>query len=652
MEKNSSKQKQKVFLFPSLLFYLFLPSFFFNMLSPEIFILDKEQTERLLTRLEDWRSGICPNGKLAKEPCFVLGERPCISIHPDQPKLLKQQSITSEIITEYDWADSLINCGAITHLDDEEMMQTMSEFFMLFHSRTDSLSNCNTLHSLQLRKHASFKVDNILRPTKLLQLKLDQLLQESDKVLQWNQLIELWNTFGYLWPRKIVLGHKTHLTQKYTFVNVIDSMNEYYFNLGLLKDKYHSLPKDPPFNLDQFLSIGTIISRLELAPLHEFLDKETKNAIHAVINDRFIKIPAYSPIKMYNKFTDTYLCWGPHTHQSQKNPVLEGERTDYLVRAISTDASELSKSPEIQYLWRFTWTPTAVNQLDAINTSNIKNADTFDPIEHRSQIIRGYDKVYIYPACKSQSSAKAKRTVVAANTSTINPTVAQSSKSHSWKIKDRMSEESNLIDTHKMVLMCSPYRNDKMMMYNPDILKLRGLRLLSNDLNQSDNEVLPWTIEYPKNNLKYMTDAQTNVKFNFHEHVRRKKPLVNGDVVQIQQIGLLAAFNPTTKSIMSDPPQQLQNISQTNQDQTEKSLRTTKRITRKPSIRPESKKNALCVDEEFTRGRYTENTYWTIELANDFDRKRHWSNFYRWPPSNSDRKYGYPNDYHPMLSQG
>jgi hypothetical protein len=619
------------------------------MLSPEIFTLDKEQTDGLLTRLENWRSGICPSGKLAKEPCFVLGQRPCISIHPDQPQLLKQQSIVSEIITEYDWADNLISCGAITHLDDEEMMQTMSDFFMIFHYRTDALNNRNTLHSLQLRKHASFKVDNILRPTKLLQLKLDQLLQETEEDSQWNQLVELWNTFGYLCPRKIVLGYKTHLTQTYTFVNVMDSMNGFYFNRGLLRDKYHSIPKDQPFNLDQFLSSSAIISRLELTPLHEFLDNETKNTIQAIINAKFIKIPAYVPIKMYNKFTNTYLCWGPLGHQSQKNPAIEGERTDYLVRAISADTMELSRSPEIQYLWRFTWTPTAVDQLDAINTASTKNADIFDPTEHRSRIIRGYDKVYIYPACKSPSPAKNKRTITTStSTSTITPSISQPNKSQAWQINDRMFDEPNLVDTHKMVLTCSPYHSDKMVC-NPDILKLRGLRLLSNNPKQLTNEVLTWTIEYPKNNLKYMTDAQINIKINFHEHVRRKKPLVNGDDVQIQQVGLLAAFNPVTKQ-----KQQLETLSQANQrqEELEKSLRTTKRIAHKPSIRSENKKNALCVDEEFTRGRYTENTYWTIELPNGFDMKRHSSNFYRWPPNNSDRKYGYPNDYHPILSQG
>lgn len=623
------------------------------MLSPEIFMLGDEQTKRLLHRLEGWRSGVCPNGKLAKESCFVLSEQPCVSIHPDQPQLLKQKMITSEIITEYDWAENLIDCGAITYLDDEETMQTMFDFFMIFHSRTDALNNCNTLHSLQLRKHASFKMDKIRRPTKLLQTKLSQLLQSSDKDVQWSQLTEIWDTFGYLWPRKIVLGYRTHLREKYTFMNVIDSMNGCYYNLSLLKNKYPAILNDSVFNLDEFLVTGAIISRLELTPLHAFLDNETKHAVQAIINAKFINITPYIPIKIYNRFTNTYLCWGPRGQHTQRKPALEGERTDYLVRAISSDVSELNKSPEIQYLWRIAWTPTATNQLDAVNTSNIKEMDTFDPNEHRSRTIRGYDKVYIYPACKSLPPAKTKREMSKATAFTVNSTPAQT---QPWKINDRMSEKSDLVDTHKMMLTCSPYRNDSMT-YNPDILKLRGLRLLSNDPTQPVNEDMTWTIEYPKNNLKYMTDAQINVKLNFHEHVRRRKPLVNGDVVQLQQVGLLTAFNAITKSTVSDPrplqqQQQTQGPSQANQDQLEKSLRTAKRIARKPSIRSDNKKNALCVDEEFTQGRYTENTYWTIKLPNEFDRKRHTNNFYRWPPSNSDRKYGYPNDYRPMLSQG
>lgn len=593
------------------------------MLSSDIHVLSGDQTNQLLYRLNDWRSGICPDGKLANQPCFVLNQKPCIYIHPDQP-LPAQQMLTTELITEWDWAENLIECGAITHLNDDLTMKTMSEFFKIFHASTDMLNNQNTLHSIQLRKHASVKVDNIERPTRALQLKLQQVLSEPDATIQWIQLIDLWDTFGYFWPRKLVLGYKRHYKQAYKFTNPADSMHAFYKNLGLIKDKHYSTPKMPAFNLDQFLKDGSVISRLELTPLHEFLDTESQQAINSIIDAKFIRIPVYHPIKIYNISTHSYLCWGPGA-ANQPDPIFPGEKLDYLVRAISADSTELNKSPETQYLWRLTWSPTATNGSNAI-----------DPVEHRSHTIKGSDQVYIYPACKSKSPAKYKSNFG-----------GHDDKAHAWQINDRMTQEPDFVDTHKMVLTCRPYRHDSRSS-DRDFSKLRGLRLLSNDSTQFMNEKIDWTIQYPGNGLKYMTDVHANIKLNFHEHIRRIKPVLDGDIIQLQQIGLLTAFSQMAKNISNNPE-----YDSSMQEAQPQSLRTTKKIvSRKPSTKSKNKKNVLCVDEDITNNRFQENTHWKIQLATSFDKKRHSSNFYRWPAKNNDQQYGYPNDYHPMLSQG
>lgn len=598
--------------------------------------LDNDRTNELLGKLDEWRLAICPDGALSTQPCFVLNQRPSITIHPDQSFLSpQQQPITTELITEREWSDNLVECGAMTHLNDDILMKTLSEFYMIFHS-SDKVINRNTLHSLKLLKHASFKVDNILRPTRIFQSKLEQLASIPDLNAKWEHLLDIWNTFGYLWPRKIVLGYKTHMKQSYKFVDDVDSMNGYYYTLNKLSEKFHQQgDKDEPFDLEAFLEKGTIIARVDIAPVHDFLPADMRNAINEIIHAKFIQIPVYYPIKIYNISTDSYLCWDPYGN-SQQDPSFDGENHDYLVRAVSADPTALKRSPESQYIWRFTWTPT---------TSTTQPNDMPYTLEHRSQTVRGCNKVYIYPACKSASPK---------NKKSASPKLSQP-----WHINDRITDTENLIDTHKMVLSCRPYQYEAKSTH-PEFSKLRVLRLLSTNSPQYINEKIDWTIEYPNNGLKYMTDAQANIKLNFHEHVRRMKPLLSGDIIQLQQIGLLTAFTPVEK--LANSPQQKNteansqqrpNHLQQQQPSSTQSLRTTKKmITRKPTTNSKNKKNVLCVDEDITVERWRDNTLWRIELATKEDIDRHSSNFIRWQQQvNGENAYDYPKEYNELFSK-
>ncbi|KAG2194293.1 hypothetical protein INT47_000436 [Mucor saturninus] len=602
------------------------------MLPIDIQELEFESTKKLLLRLDEWRNGICPNGALAKEACFVLDNRPTISIHPDQSSIT-QQVVTTELITERDWSDNLVDCGAISHLNDDILMKTMSDFFMIFHA-SDKVNNCNTLHSLQLRKHASFKVDNILRPTSQLQTRIQELLKDETSNLnsKWEELLDIWNKYGYLWPRKIVLGYKIHLKESYKFKDGHDSTNGYYHHINILRERfYRANPKKDhqPFDLEHFLQHATIVSRLDMAPIHEFFDLKSRNAIAEIIHLKFVQIPVYCPIKIFNVYTNSYLCWDPYSNARQ-DPSFDGDHQDYLVRALSAEPLDLSRAPESQYIWRMTWRPTGNAQKH--------HDDTFDPEEHRPQTVRGCSKVYIYPACKS-----------------IAPKQTSSVSKHpqaSWHIHDRMEDAPDMNETHKMVLSCRPYRHETNVQQS-EYSKLRPLRLLSNDSLHYPNEKIDWTIEYPDNGLKYMTDAQANIKLNFHEHVRRLKPLLIGDMIQLQQIGLLTAFNPIVRLAGAlSPSQQRPNPLERQQPDSSQSLRTARRVVaRKPSLKSKCKKNVLCVDEDFTVDSWKENTFWKIELATKADMNRHSNNFIRWPQSNVDHKYGYPKDYHPLLTQ-
>ncbi|KAI8098125.1 uncharacterized protein B0P05DRAFT_520512 [Gilbertella persicaria] len=501
-------------------------------------VLNDDQIYQLLHRLNSWRHGICPNGKLSDQNCFVLNQKPCITIHPEP-----NSPITTELITEWDWADNLVNCGALTHLSDDSMMNTFSDFYLMFHAAKDTHNNVNTLHLLQLRKHASFKVDQISRPTRALQTHLDQLKKTQDPQDQWHNLMTLWHTFGYLWPRKLILGYKTHLKQTYKFTNQTDSMNGFYFNLNLLKEEWHALNPQTEFDLQHFMDTAEIVSRMDLVPMHAFLMPEWTELIQGIMTQRHIRVSIYQPIKFYNIATQSYLCWDVRKHQ------------DFLVRAIAS--AEIDQSPETQYLWRCLWTPN-------MNLSH----------ETDCQHLSGFDQIYIYPACRSNR-----------------PDRQETSSTEPWQIQDRTH---TWVDTHTMPLSCRPY--SKQLEPHRDFSKLRGLQLVS---SPESEQRLDWTIEYPNNQLKYMTEIQVNLKLNFHEHIRRRKPLMYGDTIQLQQIGLLTAFLPVMK----------------------------------PNVKSSNKRSVLCVDEDITAERWTENTYWTIELADKADMKRHALNYCPWPPN-------------------
>lgn len=575
--------------------------------SPEIHSLSRAQTELLLDRLNGWRSGICPDGKLAKIACFVLGQMPNIVVHPDH-----QHLFTSEIITEYEWMENLLHCGAITNLDDGIMMKTLANFYTIFHEKADRTNGSNTVNLIQLRKHASFKVDLIFRPTRTLQQELDELLKKREFLEQWNHLIKIWNTFGYLWPRRIFIGYRRHIKQSYSFRDDVEGMHAYYHHSSIAKGKLQSAPDIPPFDLDQLLNECTIVSRSDLAPLHEFLDPKTRQIIKNVINKMFVRIPVYESIKIYNVSTHSYLCWDPKK-RPQPDKIFKGETLDYIVRSVSADSADLKQSPESQYLWRFTWYP---------------GAESTEPLQRYSKYVCGGDRVYIYPACKTRSPSSASQ-----------PTDT----THHWPIHDKI-EAPDYVDTHKMVLSCCPHRYET---EPPSLSKLKGLRLLSSQSPYYANEKIDWTLEHPNSRLKYMTEAAMNLKLNIHEYLRRIRPILTDSTVHLQQIGLLTAFAPdaTSPPSTSSPPHEYA------EDPSVQSLRTTKKIML--PLKSKSTKNiVLCVDEDITTRRFAQNSLWRIEIPTPSDKQRHTSNYIDWPQFNNDQRFGYPMNYHTLLSQG
>ncbi|KAG1054148.1 hypothetical protein G6F43_003816 [Rhizopus delemar] len=491
--------------------------------------LNPSDTQELLERLKDWRKGICPNGTLANQACFVLETMPKITLIYSN----NDDYITTEIVSEASWTDNLIESGAVTTMNDDSLIQSLSDLYMLFHSNNKSTTiTRHTLHSIQIDKHAVFNVDKILRPTETLQSRIDDIFNQSDRDTQWSLLLSLWIEFGYFWPRKIMLGYKQHLSKSYTFNNNSESTNNFYHASNFLKDQHKTKERNKPFSLYRFFSDCMIVTRLDLTPLHEFFDEPYKSMIRGMIQSRFVHIIAYQPIKIFNIATKSYLCW----YTAPKQKYTEKDHR-FVVRSIA--ANQLSDIESKQYLWKLTWSPLTEEYTSA-------------------SILSGFSKVYIQPACKF-------------------PSVDQPS--------------SPSAETHTMTLSCRPAKYDEMTPQQLHFSRIKALRLLSSDLSQLGKS--SWSLEYPNNKLKYVTDYQLDIKLNINEHIRRIKPLLENDDIQLQQVGLLTAFYPLEKSLQTEMANEQQFKKQNNS---------------------KSKNNVLCIDEDIIQESYTKNTIWKIQL--------------------------------------
>ncbi|CEP10057.1 hypothetical protein [Parasitella parasitica] len=569
-------------------------------------LLDSDTTDRILQRLTDWRRAICPNGTLAPEPCFVLSDKPCIYIHPDNAPP-SQQAMTTEFVTEWDWADNLIINGAIAHMNDMPVMRAVSDFFSIFHASTDMFNNQNTLHSIQLWKHASFRVGDVARPTEDLQLRLDQVLSEPDPAVQWTKLLDLWNTYGYFWPRKLELGYKRHVKQAYAFASPSDSLNAFYLGCDKIREQYYKMPQMPEFDLEQFLAFGTIVSRVDIAPLHEFLEEKTCQAITDIINARFTRIPVYHPIKIYNVVTNSYLCWGS---ASQSGPLLPGEQPGFVVRAISADTVDSDQPLENQYLWRLAWSHSAVRG------PKPKHLD-IDLDKLKPRTVRGLHQVYIYPAYPTKTLAKPRSHLA-----------RDGDGAEAWEASDSRTEAPDVAETDVMPLACQQeYR-----VPNKHYSRLRGLQLLPSDPAQHLDDRIDWKIQYPYDRLRYTTKIQADIRLNFNEHIRRIKPVLENDTIRLQQLGLLTAFRQSAKTPSADDLSM-----QDSQLQSPASSISTGR--------PTVLKNVLCVDEDITSRRFQESTHWKIRLATANDTVKHSNYFYRSPETTAtEQQPNYPSE--------
>lgn len=168
--------------------------------------LDIELTKDILERIPDWKKGITPSGELAKENCFIQKSIPTII------PLTKDHS-TAYLVTHSSWTQQLVKNGVLWDHNNDSTLQSLSMAQFLFYPNQHSthplqLAN-KQFHMLDYETCAWFPINHILRPTIQFQRAIiDALIPYSNndyhQVLK--NLNQVFNTFGFLWPQKIILG--------------------------------------------------------------------------------------------------------------------------------------------------------------------------------------------------------------------------------------------------------------------------------------------------------------------------------------------------------------------------------------------------------------------------------------------------------------
>ncbi|KAI8875408.1 hypothetical protein K501DRAFT_310729 [Backusella circina FSU 941] len=367
------------------------------------FTLESHETEELLGRLAEWRLGICSNGTLASEACFVLDRMPSIVIIPKSTKPL-----TTFINTTSKWTFNLVQIGVISNNSDDALLQTLADSYMIFKSLFQNRAGSfNTAHAIRLEEYSTISIDNILRPTDGMKKSIEGVLSESNEEVRWSRLMGFWDNFGYYWPRKLILGFREHCSKPYACKDQTTNTNTYQSTHLVLKEKMNRIqPRKDPYDLHDFIKNAVIAARQDLTPLHELFDANHREQIKEMIQQRFTQIPVGHHLKIYNSANDCYLAWSPR-HSEDKY----GD--NFAIRPLTRD--NLTAKSDKQYLWQLEWTTTVIEQ-------QINIAD------HTSPTVRGGSCVYIHPSCRT----KLRRQNITDSSSTVE------------------------VDTHKMMLVCQP----------------------------------------------------------------------------------------------------------------------------------------------------------------------------------------------------
>ncbi|KAI8137405.1 hypothetical protein BJV82DRAFT_340538 [Fennellomyces sp. T-0311] len=418
--------------------------------------IDQELNAKILAQIY-WRHGILPFGDIANDPGFIL-------------------------VTQSDWTAKLVTSGVIWNLYDDSTLRALSNCQLIFH-RPERLEE-KTLHLLHFDTVAWFRVREVRRPTGKLQKALDDALQHwpNNKLQAWQELCEVWKKFGFLWPQKIMLGHRRHVKCVYNVTT--DRSQHRYLQAHANDEASVQMSRELANRHAEGHQAWDIIKRSDLCPLHDFLLKEQRDIIVELIALFVHRIPMHYPIKLRSLCTSGYLCWRQHAEK--------GNKTSATTRLATLPVHSMRASRS-SYLWRLEWT--------ALNSSRQQRVE----VHYEPSYVRCSSQVYLYPVAEMHRSPSA---------------VTQ-------------LNQMALTRVGMPTIVSPPHKSQQ------KAEKFRGLELV--DVADDYTAQHQWTFEMQGLGLEQDDDFSTDMGRNVDIEIGRRKPVVHGDIIALRQVHYLCS---------------------------------------------------------------------------------------------------------------
>ncbi|KAI8076360.1 uncharacterized protein BX664DRAFT_344466 [Halteromyces radiatus] len=407
---------------------------------------------------------------------------------------LTHDQSTSLMVTHSNWTHRLVDQGVLWDPSNDSTIHNLSLAQLLFYPQQHTQNPLHfvkkSLHLILFETRAFLPVNNILRLT----LKFQQAIEEalipypSDFRQTLKNLILVFDTYGFLWPQKLILGHRIHVKKSYKVYTPDDRL----MYLRVAKDDVLvKLAKERELKLHERQThteeslTWTIIKRNDICPIYEFLDDPWKQQIQHVIHECLYRIPIHAPIKLRNYSTNAYLSW----------------RLNDDEQVLSLAALPMDKLMSSQYLWRFTLTRSA--------TSPPSFAALPDLVaSYQSQFLRCGSDVFLSPACDTLLS----------------------------------SNQSNNKCTHTSILTRSPSEGND--------ARIRSVGLFNPDNNNNNNRLdgmeTTWKVELPGLGLGRDDDSSTDEGLNMDILIGRCRLVLHGDIIALRQVLYLCAQQNST----------------------------------------------------------------------------------------------------------
>lgn len=166
--------------------------------------LDIDERRCILNGIQQWNNGITQNGQLAPESCFVHHSVPNIIM-----KNFADQTVPTS--TKSEWTENLLQSGVPTPYDPTTQ-ESLSLCRVIFKDDLDFIKldtrKKSVVRYIRRAPKAYVKVNNIARLTTEFTDELSKAEEHwpHNPKRSRDMLHDIWNRYGFLWPRKLYIG--------------------------------------------------------------------------------------------------------------------------------------------------------------------------------------------------------------------------------------------------------------------------------------------------------------------------------------------------------------------------------------------------------------------------------------------------------------